>query len=156
MAQQQPTQTAETPHKKSGFKKILIISLILLIVAGAATTTYIMFFKDSQGTQKEVPKDIFKFQMQTFTVNLVDMDYRRFLRVEVTLEYGSKDLRPEIEEKRHRVRDMVINILRGKSVSDLDTLEETDALRTEIRTAINKILTEGEIRGIYFNDFIIQ
>ena len=156
MAQKQPTQTAETPQKKGGFKKILIVSLILLIVAGAAATTYIMFFKDSQGTQKEEPKDIFKFQMQTFTVNLVDMDYRRFLRVEVTLEYGNKDLRSEMEEKRHRVRDMVINILRGKSVSDLDTLEETDALRTEIRMSINKILTKGEVRGIYFNDFIIQ
>ncbi|MBO8167983.1 MAG: flagellar basal body-associated FliL family protein [Thermoanaerobacteraceae bacterium] len=155
--QEQKAEQTETGKKGGHMKRILIWGLlvVLLLASAVGATYYIATGKNGDGSKKDKPENIYKFELMPFTVNLADMGYRRFLRVQITLEYTNKSLGRELEEKRHRIRDEIINILRSKRVSDLDSLEKTTRLRQELLTGINQLLSD-KIQGIYFKDFIIQ
>lgn len=127
---------------------ILLVLLILLMAGGAAY--YMLVLKDNGGVQE---KPIIKTTLDQFTVNLADGNFRRYVRMTLTLEYTEKKLTKELEEKKHRLRDVVISLLMTKRVSDMS---DHTIIRQELEDAINSVLTKGQITGIYFEDFIIQ
>lgn len=91
-----------------------------------------------------------------FTVNLIDPGMKRYLRVRMTFAYfPNKSLVKELGEREAEVRDSIIGVLRSKTVADL-TADSTEKLRAELISAINGVLTAGEIQDLYFIEFVIQ
>lgn len=105
---------------------------------------------EKQGGKKKT------FTLDSFVVNLADADYRRYLRVTLTLEYCEPELEKELLAKKHRIRDVVIEVLRSKKIADLGSGGQTDALRKQLQEAINQNLTQGKIEGLYFEEFLVQ
>jgi len=138
--------------KKSNW--LWLVILILLIVSGAAASYYFLVMKNQdEGTNIG---DIKKVTLSSFSVNLADAGNRRYLRTTITLEYTSEDTEKELEITMHRIKDVVLNVLRDKKVIDVDTPAETNELKKELLEAINSRLTKGNINGLYFEEFIIQ
>jgi hypothetical protein len=54
------------------------------------------------------------------------------------------------------LRDAVITILSGKPVDKLDSPEDREFIKDEIRFAVNKMLHRGEVLQVYFSEFIIH
>ena len=155
VAEQKQNQTEEVKSKKKWLKWMLIIIIPLIIVSGAVGFYFSTMVNGSDdGT---IPmRNLQTLTIQSFVINLADAGHRRYLRTQITLEYADRKLLNELELKNHRIKDTVINILRSKRVADLDSNEKTEALRQELIGAINELLTNGEITGLYFEEFIIQ
>ncbi len=155
MAEQKQTQTEEIKPKRKWLKWVLIITIPLLIISGSIGFYFLTMADDSD--DGIIPmKNVQTLTIPSFTINLADAGNRRYLRTQVTIEYAEKKLLAELELKNHRLKDAVINILRGKRVADLDSNEKTEALRQELITAVNELLVDGQIIGLYFEEFIIQ
>ena len=93
---------------------------------------------------------------QDFTVNLADSDQRRYLKVTVTLAFEEKRLVKELEQRNAQIRDLIIACLRRNTAREVEAEDGTQRLRETIISELNATLTNGEIRDIYFIEFLVQ
>lgn len=151
-----PREETETKEKKRP-SLLLVITLAVILVALSGGTVYYFFFRDSKGaTAAPVAKQaavMQKLALDSIVVNLADPGLRRYLRVKITLEYSDTRLTKELNEKLYRIRDTLISVLRSKKTDDL---QNEDALKQELLTAVNAQLMGGQVQGLYFEEFIIQ
>ncbi|MFN0070966.1 MAG: flagellar basal body-associated protein FliL [Chloroflexota bacterium] len=106
-------------------------------------------------------------------VNLADPGILRYLKTTVVLEiydphppaaggggHGAPkkgDTMPEdLKTKAPLIEDHVTTLLTTKTTSELMTAQGKNALKTEIKTALNKALKDDRILAVYFTDFVIQ
>ncbi|HHX51435.1 MAG TPA: hypothetical protein GX711_08360 [Clostridia bacterium] len=145
-------QAAAKP--KNGPRFWLVLALVLVLVAVATGIGVYFFARDRVAGAQEVKQlPVYQLPLKPFTVNLADSNFRRYLRVQITIEVNKKSLISELNSKEYRARDTIISLLSGKQVTEL---EEKENLRLELVEAINGLLDEGEIAGVYFEEFIIQ
>ena len=128
---------------------ILLLILTILLVAVGAAYYFLVIYDGSSSAQKP----IYKTTLDTYTVNLADNNFRRYIRLTVTLEYDYEKLSKEIEEKKHRINDAVISYLTTKRAADMT---DKEVVRQDLEGVINSILTSGQVTGLYFEEFIIQ
>jgi len=128
---------------------ILLLVLTILLVAVGAAYYFLVIYDGSSSAQKP----IYKTTLDTYTVNLADNNFRRYIRLTVTLEYDYEKLSKEIEEKKHRINDAVISYLTTKRAADMT---DKEVVRQDLEGVINGILTSGQVTGLYFEEFIIQ
>lgn len=83
--------------------------------------------------------------------------FEHFLKTNIMLELDSGEKTGEEVSKRiPQIRDLVINILASKTKEKIIEKEGKDQVRSEIINNINQLMSNGMIRNIYFQDFIIQ
>jgi len=150
----EPQEQEEFKLQKKKPWRWIILGLILIILAGGFYLSTVIWDNDSE--EKEDLKGIKKITLASFTVNLKDSLGQRYLRTTITMEFKSKELEKELEFSQHRVKDVVLEVLRAKRASDIDSPEETDLLRKELLAAVNSTVINDEIIGLYFEEFIIQ
>jgi flagellar protein FliL len=97
-----------------------------------------------------------KFIKEAFTVNLADTSGSHFAKVDVEIEIDDDFVREELIRLRPRIRDFIVVILSSKTYDQIASVDGRDFLREEIRNKINGYLTKGQIRNVYFTQFIIQ
>jgi flagellar FliL protein len=61
-----------------------------------------------------------------------------------------------LDEKKPQLRDAMIGILSAKTIDQLTTPEQKEAIRKEILESFNKILEPKIVHQIYFIDFVLQ
>jgi flagellar FliL protein len=97
-----------------------------------------------------------KFIKESFTVNLADTAASHFAKVDVEIEVDDDFVRGEVERLKPRIRDFIVVILSSKTYDQIASVDGRDFLREEIRNKINGYLTRGQIKNVYFTQFIIQ
>lgn len=97
-----------------------------------------------------------KFIKESFTVNLADTSGSHFAKVDVEIEVDDDFVRGEVERLKPRIRDFIVVILSSKTYDQIASVDGRDFLREEIRNKINGYLTKGQIKNVYFTQFIIQ
>lgn len=80
----------------------------------------------------------------------------RFLNVTLAFEYGREGLHVELQEQDFRIRDALIGILISKRIDEIDGADDKERLRREILQTVNRLLTKGKIRKVYFTNFVMQ
>jgi len=175
MAEEEKEETQEEEKKSSGgggsnVVLILIVVLLVLVLAIGGVVAYLMLSGDEpeDGTvvkQEKVEKKRRRaddaevgpmYPLDKFTVNLMSENGRRFLVVKMNLEEDSEELTPELDKKTPMIRDIIITILSSKTVEEITTAKGKEKLKEEIITQINRHLEDGEIRHVYFTEFVIQ
>lgn len=152
-----PEEEIQEVKKTAGRLKIIIVLLSVIVFLGSAAAGYFIFFAPEGSAGEEKSSDITSMKLETFTVNLADMEFRRYLRTDITFELYSKDAEEEIQLKNHRIRDKIITLLNHKTVKDFDTSQKIEKTRLELLDAVNSILSEeNQIKALYFETFIIQ
>ena len=70
----------------------------------------------------------------------------------------AKDLKTleELEAKKAVIRDKILRSLSSKSLEEVSTLKGKEKLGEEMMQELNGMLKDGEIKGVYFTDFVIQ
>jgi flagellar FliL protein len=98
------------------------------------------------------------------TVNIFG-EKGRYLKCGVQLEYAAEDIQlgTELEAHKARIKNIIVNIMSSKSLSDLMSNDGKKAIREQIVAAVNNILpTEaggkplGKVRRSYFDSFLLQ
>ncbi|MDN5361795.1 MAG: flagellar protein FliL [Moorella sp. (in: firmicutes)] len=158
-----PREDADKTVEKAVGKKegrgqqLLTIVLLLVVLLLSCGYVYTYFFSNSaRGAAPAAsapPVSLQKQSLDSIVVNLADPGLHRYLRTKITLEYNDPKLATELNEKLYRVKDTVISVLRSKKTDDL---QNEEALKRELLTAVNAQLTSGQIRALYFEEFIIQ
>ena len=168
------TEEEEKPEKSGGNNLILIIIvvlLVLLLVVGGVVA-YLMLSGDDEENPETVKQEKVEkkksrkkvddltvgpmYPLDKFTVNLLSQNGSRYLVAKIDLEQENPEMTPELDTKVSLIRDIIISILSSKTVEEISTPKGKEKLKEEIINQINKYLEDGEVKRIYFTNFIIQ
>lgn len=153
-------------------KKIIIIVLLvtLLLFGGIGAGFYFMWTKLSdlkeeggksaaeteEAAEPAAPAMGPVYALDTFVVNLADVNHSYYLKITLSLELSDEAVRDEMDLRLPQIRDLILTRLPTKKSADLNSVPGKQALRDELIAAINERLQTGEVRNIYFTDFVIQ
>jgi len=96
------------------------------------------------------------YPLDKFTVNLLSQNGSRYLVAKIDLEQENEEMTAELDKKVSLIRDIIISILSSKTVEEISTPKGKEKLKEEIINQINKYLEDGEIKRVYFTNFVIQ
>ena len=172
MAEEKENQEVEQEEKKSGGNKLLliiIIVLLLLLLVIGGLVAYFLLSGNDEPQDQQAPQKIEKkkkvqnlteigsiYPLDQFIVNLVSTNADRYLKCKIDLELDAPETQKEIDKKLPAIRDLIIRILSSKTVEEIQTAKGKEKLKEEIKRKINEVLTTGEIRNVYFTEFVIQ
>ncbi len=96
------------------------------------------------------------YPLDTFTVNLKSDAGRRYLKVTMSLELEGEELSLELDAKSPVLRDRIIRILTSKTLEEISSKKGKQKVSQQIMDTLNAMISDGDIRGIYFTEFVIQ
>lgn len=169
MAEEKENQEQEEKEEGKSNKLLLIVIIVLLLVL-LIVGGLVAYFLLSGGDEEQVePQKVEKkkkvsnmteigpiYPLDRFIVNLLSNNSNRYLKCKIDLELDAPELQKEIDKKLPAIRDLIIRILSSKTVEEIQTSKGKEKLKEEIKRKINEILTTGEIRNVYFTEFVIQ
>ncbi len=132
---------------------IIILAVLLVIIISVAAFMFFYFFSKNQSDNGKLEKVGPIFETEEFTVNL-GQSTSRFIKVDFALEFTNTKVMKELEEKLPLIKDAVIFVLSQQSVEALGTVEGKEELKKQLIENINVFLEKGEVKRIYFNNFI--
>ena len=160
MEEKEKTQAENGKGKGSSKRLVIIVILcvVFLLAAGGAAYyfLYLPLLDQAQGEQEEVLAPEFEYMFDSFVVNLAEQDHRRYLKVTMIATYHEERLEEELESRVSEIRNEIIDILRSKTLEDVQKENSTKEIRKQVGQKINSIIREGRIEEVYFTDFIIQ
>ncbi len=171
-------EEAKVEGGKSKKKLFIIIGaavLVVLILAGAAY--FFLFKKDPPAAGPEaagghgapaehgataapgaVPKpDIGPMvKIDEFIVNIISEEGSHYVKTSMSIEMTNAAVVEETTTRMPQIRDTVLLLIGNKTFEELQDLQGKKQLKAEITSKINSILQTGQIKSIYFTDFIVQ
>jgi len=96
------------------------------------------------------------YPLDTFTVNLKSDSGRRYLKVTMSLELEGAELSLELDAKSPVLRDRIIRILTSKTLEEISSKKGKAKMTQQIMDTLNAMISDGQIKGIYFTEFVIQ
>ena len=178
-------EESQTEGKKSNkmLLIVIIIVLIFIILIGAVLTVLLMSDDSSKQQYQNAPQQQVQrapsslrqavasgdeldsrplssigilYPLDTFTVNLKSDSGRRYLKVTMSLELDGKEISMELDNKSPVIRDRVIRILTSKTLEEISSAKGKQKVSQQIMDTLNAMISDGQIRGIYFTEFVIQ
>ncbi len=163
----------ESPKKKSGLLKWIILGVLLLALGGGGFFAYLKFFakppadtaaepaKQGEAHKDEKGKDAKPAQAQVvslpvFLVNLADPLGRRYLKLAVDVEVVDEPAKADLIKNEAKVKDMMLMLLSSKTYQELSTLEAKIQLKKDIVQRLNQVLGNGKVSQVYFTEMVIQ
>ncbi len=172
--------TAPVEKKSNMLMIVIIVVLILIILIGAVVSILLMGSNEETATysapkvqERSVSKERRSpsssmdesrklseigvlYPLDTFTVNLKSDSGRRYLKVTMSLELEGAELSLELDSKSPVIRDRVIRILTSKSLEEISSKKGKQKISEQVMDTLNAMISDGQIRGIYFTEFVIQ
>jgi len=162
MADEEKEEKEEKKPQKgssSVFKWILLL-LGLMILGGGGFFGWTYYQTNLAGSKKAVSEQIIPepgiWKMGSQIVNLMDNGGERYLKATIEIEVSSKECVAELDLLKPKVLDSILGLLSSKNYSDIAGLEGKQRLKDEIALRLNNSLTKGQVRRVYFTEFLIQ
>ena len=171
-------EVIEKKSKKNTVLIIVIALLVLLLLGGGFAAFFLLGSHDEpavessgggDATHQEVKKRSSTtkrstdhltigpmYPMTQFVVNLLSESGNRYLKVALDLELSDIKLQPEMDHKKSLIRDIIIRTFSSKTFEEISTLKGKDKLKDEVLDKINENLSDGQVKNIYFTDFVVQ
>ncbi|MEQ8515122.1 MAG: flagellar basal body-associated FliL family protein [Chromatocurvus sp.] len=148
-----------------GKRKWVILVLVLLLVAGGGAAAW--FFLDADGATteegaaaavEEEPEPIY-LGMERFTVNFDYQGRIRYVQADMQLMAHSQDIIDKAQKNMPAVRNRLIMLLSDQDFEALRQVEGKEALRADVRDAVNETLKasgDDTIKDVFFTSFVLQ
>ena len=96
--------------------------------------------------------------LDSFIVNLMDKAGmgKRYLKVTMKLEVGSKNDQDLLDEHTPQIRDTVLLLLSSLTFKEINSMEGKLDLKQSLISRINQVLGEDRVKKIYFSEFVVQ
>jgi len=183
MAEEENAEQEEAPkEKKSNMLMIIIIVVLILIILIGAVVGILLMGGDEEESAAPAPQVKEKsasksssrssssnmddsrqlseigilYPLDTFTVNLKSDAGRRYLKVTMSLELEGEELSLELDAKSPVLRDRIIRILTSKTLEEISSKKGKSKVSSQIMDTLNSMISDGQIKGIYFTEFVIQ
>lgn len=182
-AKEAPPPPADGGGAPKKSKKMIFIAagaLLLVIVIAVAAVLLLKKPPAEEGeedTAHEVKKEKSKkkkdekhgppayLKIEPYTINLKGEQGDQYLRLEMSVEFGDMKEADAAKNYMPKIRHQTMQLLKGKSVAELNTKEGTEKLAVDLKNEINLILGEpekgekypsGPIKEVLFTDLVIQ
>lgn len=111
---------------------------------------------ETQEKEKKEEKEVIGkvIPLETFLVNLAGSKGRRVAKLNLEMEVESEAVSSEIEQRKAQIRDIIIVLLSSQTYDQISNKDGQDQLKEQIKDTVNKFLTKGKIKQVYFTDFI--
>ncbi len=159
-------EAAETSADGGSKKKLIIIiaAVVLLVIVGGGAAFFLLGDKaDKSDPEAEAAAMAARAKMvgpmvtlDTFIVNILDDEENRYLKAAITLEVDAPATADEINTRLPQLQDAILLLIGNKTFSELRDMQGKMQLRAELLNRINKILSKGKVKRIYFTDFVVQ
>jgi flagellar protein FliL len=156
MAQDEAASEVVEEKKKSSLVKIIILVAILAALGGGGFFAYLKFFKHSADPKEPVAEQPVTQEMGTYLVNLSDPGGKRYLKVTMQFELTGAKVSQELARRSVEVRDKIIMLLSSKEYEDIGNPTGKVTLKKELMAQLNKTLQDGQVKEIYFTEFLVQ
>ncbi|MCF6310345.1 MAG: flagellar basal body-associated protein FliL [Sulfurimonas sp.] len=181
MAEEENKEESGQENKKSNNKlMIIIISILVLIILGGGVTAILLMGgndgvqvqQSTSQTQRSTTSNRSRgngevssrklseigilYPLDTFTVNLKSDAGRRYLKATISLELNGEELSIELDNKSPVVRDRIIRILTSKTLEEISSKKGKKKVSEQIIDTLNAMIVDGQVKGIYFTEFVIQ
>lgn len=147
----------------------LVIALLLIATTGSAFMA-VVFLGRAGGTgdgaakaeqaAKRAEAKAAQFgpthEIGNFTVNLADPGERLFIKAGVSVELSNAEAGAELTSRDPQVKDIVISVLSSRTMADVSSYEGKEAVKKDILGRINRLLTKGKVRSVFFTEFVFQ
>lgn len=135
--------------------KFMIVTLVMIAVLQLGVLGFI--FKDElvevvSGITTQ-STEILVYPLESVQVNL---DQGSYLKTTINVSYTNKKHTDLIDGSIVKIQAFIIDILRSKSLDQINTVDKTKILGEEIKEGINDILDSDVVSDIYFIEFIYQ
>ena len=167
----------EVKEKKSGGNMVLILIVVLLVVLliGGGLAAFFLLGSDDepamaqQQNEQSAPAKRKSsgrstqyltigpmYPMSQFVVNLLSESGSKYLKVVLDIELDTPELSVEMDLKKSLIRDIIIRSLSSKTFEEVSTMKGKDRLKDEVVNKINDVLADGQVKNIFFTDFVVQ
>jgi flagellar FliL protein len=162
----------QAPANKLSKKMLFIAAGLLVLLAGGGVTAFMLLGGEKpapqapvEGTGAGTPAAIPAVQpevigpmvnIEPFIVNILDQDGTRYLKASITLEMTDAAAVEAVNRRMPQLRDAILLLIGNKTFNELSDLQGKLQLRSELLDRLNKILSNGSVRKIYFTDFVVQ
>lgn len=150
--------------KIPGWLVIVLVAVVILAASGAAVLTVKWLGPIGGGAQNVASKNLEDkleegplYDLGVFVVNLTsERGPGNFLRTSVVLAMDTEESVKALDQRKPAARDAVIAALRRHTAAQLSQSDGLERLRESVRASVNAVLASGDVRQVYFTDFIIQ
>lgn len=144
--------------ENSGMKgKILtFVGIAFLVIVIAAGTSLGLLWYMSQDSAPEEAKTMGPtYQIGDFTVNLSGSGGYQYLQTNIVVEVSDEEVINELDSRSPQVQDAILTTLRSQS---LEQIQEPGAnhIKQELTQNINGVIQQGEIKNVWFTQFVVQ
>lgn len=151
------------PKEKRGPRWAIIIPLLLTVmvaagIGGAFVISQYNAKNTSPTAQSEAASKRRVIPLSRFIVNLASSGNQdQYIRVSMSLIVASPEEKSALNKQMPLVRDSVITVLSQKKARDiLDGGHKLNALKNQIKTAINNAYGAQIVEDVYITDLVVQ
>ncbi len=108
-----------------------------------------------EAKKEDAPAKAKEFVLSEIVVNDAGSRGARYIKASVYFD-ASPDVLEELEKQRARIIDLVSTALAAKTMDELTAPTARGLLREEMMATCNGLLKKGQIKNLYFVDFLIQ
>lgn len=158
--------------KKAGSKKKLIMiigAVILVLIIGGGVGAWFFLKKDPPAPEEQdpglqVPVPALNkaaeigpmVNIEEFIVNIISGDTAHYVKASLTVELTNEEVQSEVEKRMPQMRDAILLLISNKTYEELQDLQGKRQLKAEISSKINSFLQSGQIKSVYFTNFVVQ
>lgn len=95
-------------------------------------------------------------EFDPFIVNLDEAGQTRYLKTTLQFEMSNAQAAAETKSRTVAIRDLVITYLSSLNFTQTQGQVNKEIIRTSIIKRVNTLIKEGEVKNLYFTDFVIQ
>ncbi len=137
-------------------KIALILGVIFLVIVVAGATSFGVLWYLSQPDEETEEMEMGPtYEMGEYTVNLTGASGYQFLQTTVVIEVSEEEVIEKLEERSPQVQDYMISVLRNTTDEELEE-PGVPGIKRNIIEALNEIAANGEVRNVWFTDFVVQ
>lgn len=157
----------DVPENKNGsmIKTVVIIGVLVVVMAtgiafGVAKLVLSTTAQPNGAAERKEASNVAmlgsNYEAGEFLTNINSEAGLRFAKVKLVFELSNEKVKEELENKRPKVDDTIISVLRNKSFEELRQVDATDKLKKELKEKVNTFLAEGRVENVFFTYFITQ
>ena len=158
------------PESKRNIKNLIPVMAIIPIVAAlsflfvtkivnprvASSADDVKVVEEEEEAEEETEGVV--WELGTKLANPLGSRSLRFAKVSVSLELDSAEIAAKAEAGKARLEDIFLTILSSKTLTEMGSPAGKRGLKRELKESFTSDLRlkEGDIRWVYFREFVIQ
>ncbi len=167
-AEQKAQPKAEKAKGGTALRLPMILGAVLLaqVAISYALISQVLFRIDSSAPPEEEEATVVDAKEEMGSVFLIPElvvnpsgskgGAPRYIKCGFGIEVDTEAGYAELETRQPQVLDTLIRILTSKTLEEIDTPQEKDLVRLEIKEQLNDHLIAGEVTHVFLTDFVIQ